>query len=161
MRMSAAMAISSPPPTQCPLIAAITSFGRVLQAQQHFVGVQAEVILERRVDAGQHLDVRASGEKLVARTGEHDDVNVVVHACFQDGLVELTVHFIGVGVGGRIEHLDHRDAAIGAVVDQLLRAFARCRLQCSSHVPNSFSQWLNLNLVRCRFLFLRLFLRVA
>src|SRR6185312_1779009 len=27
MRMSAAMAISSPPPTQCPLIAAITSFG--------------------------------------------------------------------------------------------------------------------------------------
>jgi hypothetical protein len=25
--------------------------GRVLQAQQHFIGVQAEVILKRRVDA--------------------------------------------------------------------------------------------------------------
>ena len=107
---------------------------RVLQAQQHFVGVQAEIIFERRIDAGEHLDVRARGEKLVARAGQHDDVDVVVHARLEDGLVELAVHFVGVGIGRGIAHLDHGDAAVGAVVDELLGGFAGCGLHCSCHV---------------------------
>ena len=80
--------------------------GRVLQAQQRLVRVQAEVVLEGRIDAGQHLDVRAGGEELVARARQHDHVDVVVHARRQDRIVQLPVHLVGVGVGGRIEHLD-------------------------------------------------------
>ena len=108
--------------------------GRVLQAQQHLVGVQAEVVLEGRIDAGQHLDVRARGEELVARAGQHDHVDVVVHARLEDGLIELAVHFVGVSIGRRIEHLDHGHAAVGAVVDQCLRGFAGGRLHCGCHV---------------------------
>ena len=102
---------------------------RVLQPQQCFVCVQAEVILERRIDRGQHLDVRASGEKLVAHAGEHDHVHIVIHARPEDGLVELAVHFVGVGVRRRIVHLDHGHAGVGAIVDELLGGFAGGRLR--------------------------------
>jgi hypothetical protein len=47
MRMSAAIATSKPPPTQWPLIAAITSFG-VCSNAKRFVGVQAEIVFESR-----------------------------------------------------------------------------------------------------------------
>ena len=46
IRMSAAMAISRPPPTVCPSSAAMHQLGRLLQAVQRLVGVQAEVVLE-------------------------------------------------------------------------------------------------------------------
>src|SRR5262249_43513080 len=79
-------------------------FGSVLKPQKHFIRVQAEVILEGRIDTGEHLDIRAGGEKLVSGTGQDDDVDVIVHTRFENGVVELTVHLVCVGVRGRIEH---------------------------------------------------------
>ena len=55
--------------------------------------------------------------------GEQDDVDVVVHARLEDGLVELAVHLVGVGVGRRIVHLDHGDTVFDAVVDEGLGGF--------------------------------------
>src|SRR6266516_1726538 len=83
--------------------------GRVLQAKQHFVGVEAEVILEGRIDAGQHLDIRAGREKLISRPGQQDDIDILIHAGFENGFIELSVHFIGVRIRRRIIHLDHPD----------------------------------------------------
>ena len=91
--------------------------GRVLEAQQRLVGVQAEEVLEAGRDGVQHADVRAGREEPVALAAQDDDVDVVVEAGLQDRLVELAVHRVGVGVGGRIVDLDDRDAVGGAVVD--------------------------------------------
>ena len=49
---------------------------------------------------------------------QHDDVDVVVEARLEDGLVELAHHLVGVGVRGRIGQLDHRHAFLDAVVDE-------------------------------------------
>src|SRR4029077_17951685 len=89
-------------------------------------------------DAGEHLDVCSCGEELVACTRQDDYVSVVVHASLEDRVVELAIHLIGVGVCGRIAHLDHGNSAIGTIVDQLLRGFSSCRLHCCSHVYVSF-----------------------
>ena len=85
--------------------------GRVLQAKQRLIRVQAKIILERRIDAGQHLDVRPGGKELIPRSRQHDHVRVIVHTRFKNRLIELAVHLIGVGVGRRIGHFDHRHAA--------------------------------------------------
>src|SRR6266566_2471312 len=108
--------------------------GRVLQAKQHLIGVQAEVILEGRIDAGQHLDIRAGGKKLISSAGEQDDIDIIVHASFEDGVIELAVHFIGIGIRWRIVHFDYPDAFIGTVIDELFRSLASCGLHCSRHV---------------------------
>ncbi len=113
-------------------------FGSVLQPQQGFVGVQTEVVLEGGIDAGQHLDIGAGGKKLVARAGEHDHVHVVVHARFENRLVQLPVHLVGVGIRRRIGQLDDGHAAIDAVVDQLFRSLAAGRLHCSCHGQTPF-----------------------
>ena len=93
--------------------------GRVLKPKQHLVGVQAEVILEGGINAGQHLDVRARREELVTRSREQDHVDIVIHASRQDGVVQLPVHLVSIGIGGRVRHLNDADAAVLAVVDQL------------------------------------------
>ena len=98
-------------------------FRRVLETQQGFIRMEAEVILERRVDARQHFDVCTRGEELIAYACEHDYIDVVIHAGFEDGFVELAVHLVGIGVGGRIVHFDDSNAAIGAVVDELFGGF--------------------------------------
>ena len=91
--------------------------GRVLEAQQRLVGVQAEEVLEAGRDGVEHADVRAGREEAVALAAQHDDVHVVVEAGLEDRLVELAVHRVGVGVGRRIVDLDDGDAVGGAVVD--------------------------------------------
>src|SRR5213080_688821 len=108
--------------------------GRVLQAKQHFVGVEAEVILEGRIDAGKHLNIRTSGKKLISRPGQQDDIHIIIHPSFENGVVELPVHFIGVRIRRRIVHLDHPDAFIGAVIDELFRSLAGCGLHCCRHI---------------------------
>src|SRR5690349_3442696 len=100
--------------------------------------MEAEVIFESRVHGGKHLDVGARGEELVARPGEQEHVNVIVHARPQDGILELPHHFIGIGVGRRVVHLDYRHARVGAVVDQLLGGFCAYRLDCGCHMRCSF-----------------------
>jgi hypothetical protein len=57
--------------------------------------------------------------------GQHDHVDIVVHARLEDRLVKLPVHLVGVGIGRRIVHLDHRHAGIGAIVDQVVSWFRR------------------------------------
>ena len=104
----------------CPFNAAMTSFGRVLEAEQRLVGVQAEEVLEAGRDGVQHPDVGAGREEPVALAAQDDDVHVVVEAGLQDGLVELPHHRVGVGVRRRVVHLDDRDAVGGAVVNDLL-----------------------------------------
>ena len=108
-------------------------FRRLLQAEQSFVGVQAEVVLECGIDAGQHLDICASGEKLLSRPGEHDHVRIVVHAGFEDCVIELAVHLIGVGIGRRIVQFDHGHAAIDTVVEQWSGGLLGHRLNCGCH----------------------------
>ena len=51
-------------------------------------------------------------EKFLARAGQHDDMNVVVHARREDGVVELPVHLIAVGIGRRIVQLDDGNARL-------------------------------------------------
>ena len=80
--------------------------------------MQAKVIFESRIDAGQHPDVRARRKKLVTGAGEQDDVNVVVHAGPQDGVIELAIHFVGVSIRRRIVDLDYGYPAIHAIVDE-------------------------------------------
>jgi hypothetical protein len=111
---------------------------RVLEAQQHFVGMETEIVFECGIDAGQHLDVCAGREKLIACAGQHDHVNVILHAGTQDCVIELPVHLVGVGVGGRIAHLDNCHTAFGAVIHKLLCSFASCRLHRGGHIYDSF-----------------------
>ena len=111
--------------------------GRMFESQQSFVSMQAKIVLERRINAGQHLDVRAGGEKLVASSGEHDDVNAVIHARLQDRVVQLPVHLVGVSVGRRIIHLDDGDSPSDAVVDQRFGRLAGTRLNCGCHIPKT------------------------
>src|SRR5205823_1007351 len=83
---------------------------RLLEAQQRLVRVQAEEVFESGGYLGQHLDVRAGGEELVACAAEHDHVHFVVHARAEDALIQFAVHFVGVGVCGRIVQLENRHA---------------------------------------------------
>ena len=108
-------------------------FGSVFESQQCFVGVQAKVVLEGRVDAGQHFYIRAGREELVAYASEDDHVDVVIHAGFEDGIVKLTVHLVGVGVSRRVVHLNHSNARISAVVNELFGGFSGGGLDSGSH----------------------------
>src|SRR5947209_10448155 len=92
--------------------------------------MEAEVILELQSDLRQHLDVRAGGEELVARAAQYDDVDVVVHASAEDALIQLAVHFVGIGVRGGIVQLEDRDTFFDSVVDQIsghLGSFVKLR----------------------------------
>ena len=73
--------------------------GRVLEAQERLVGVQAEEVLEAGRDGVQHADVGAGREEPVALAAQDDHVHVVVEAGLQDRVVELPVHGVRVGVG--------------------------------------------------------------
>jgi hypothetical protein len=99
--------------------------------------VQAEVILERRIHARQHLNVGAGREEFVARSGQQNDVNVIFHTRAKNRLVELAIHLVGISIGRRIAHLNDRYAAVFAVVDQLLGGFASRWLHCGCHFCNS------------------------
>ena len=102
---------------------------RLLEAVEGLVGVEAEVVLEARLRLLQHLDVGAGAEELVALALEHQDVDVVVEARSEHGLVELTHHLVGVGVGGRVVEGDVGDAVARLVADQgLVRSdgFSHC-----------------------------------
>ena len=99
--------------------------GRVLQTQQHFIGMQAEIIFKCRIDAGEHLDIGAGGKELVTRPGQQQHVHVIVHAGFQDALIELPVHFVGISIRRRIAKLDHGYAVFNTIVHQGL-GFSCC-----------------------------------
>ena len=75
---------------------------RLLQARQRLVGVEAEVVFEGRRHLRQHRDVGARAEELLARAGDDDDVDGLVHPRAQDGRVELLHHLVRVGVRGRV-----------------------------------------------------------
>ena len=60
--------------------------GRMLQAQQRLVRVQAERVLEGRRDRAEHRDVGARAKELLTFTSQDDDLDVLVHARAQDGL---------------------------------------------------------------------------
>ena len=57
---------------------------RLLEAVERLVGVQAEVVLELGIGVLEHADRRAGAEELLARAGEHDDVDGRVHARVED-----------------------------------------------------------------------------
>src|SRR6266481_1738294 len=127
IRMSAAMAISNPPPTQCPFRAAITS-----------LGVLTEVVLECRIDACLYFDIRARREKLVPCPGKHNHVYIVVHPRLENRLIQLPVHLVGISIRRRVAKFYHRHAGIDAVVDQLFGSLAACWLYCSRHAQTPF-----------------------
>ena len=114
--------------------------GRVLEAQERLVGVQAEEVLEPRRDGVQHPDVRAGGEEAVSLAAQDDHVHFVIEAGLQDGVVQLAHHRVRVGVGRRVVHLDDRDPVLGPVLDDgviELRArpvprFGLCRAHAES-----------------------------
>ena len=82
--------------------------GRLLQARERLVGVQAEHILELRRHLVEHADVRAGRKELLALAGEHDDFDVVIETRIENRFVELAHHLVRVGVRRRIVHLDER-----------------------------------------------------
>ncbi len=92
--------------------------GSIFQSQQCLISVQAEVVLECGIYLGEHLYVGASTEKLVARPGKDDDVNIVVHACLKNGVIQLPVHGIAVGVRRRIVQLDHCHSRLDPIFNQ-------------------------------------------
>src|SRR4051812_46077182 len=102
--------------------------GRVLQAQQRFVRVQAEIVLKSRIHAGQHADVCARAEE-VSCAGEYDHMHAVVHAGRKNSLVQLPVHLIAVSIGRRITQFNDSDSGIISIVDE-------------SSLPLSGGQWL-------------------
>ena len=98
--------------------------GRVLEPVEGLVRVEAEVVLEDRVDGLQHVDVGARAEELLARAAQHEDVHVLVESRLENGVVEVAHHLVGVGVRGRIDERDPGHAVLHAVVHQLgLRGF--------------------------------------
>src|SRR5215831_14535556 len=72
--------------------------GRVLEAQERLVGVQAEEVLEARRDGVEHPDVGAGREETVALAPQDDHVDVVVETRLQDRVVELPHKGVGVGI---------------------------------------------------------------
>ena len=84
--------------------------GRLLESVHRLVGVQAEVVLERRIGVLEHADVGAGAEELLAGADEHDHVDRGVHARRQYRVVELAHHLVRVGVGRRVVQLEHRHA---------------------------------------------------
>ena len=110
-------------------MAAITSLGVFSRRKQRLIGVQAEVVLECGIGLGQHLNVRARTKELLTGACQDDDVNIFVHARLKNGVVQLPVHRVAVGVGGRIVQLENGNSRVNSVVDQLAslnRAGERC-----------------------------------
>ena len=98
-------------------------FRRVLQTQQHFVGMKTKIVLEGWIDAVQHLDIRACREEFVARSREQDHVHIIVHARLENGVIQLPVHLVGVSVRRWIIHLNNSNAGIVTVINQSLLRF--------------------------------------
>jgi hypothetical protein len=105
---------------------------RLLEARQRLVGVQAEVVLEVRIDGLEHVDVRAGAEELLARARDQDDEDLRVEARLEDALVEVPHHLVRVGVRRRIVEREDGDAALLAKLDQLGRRGRR------RHRPSPF-----------------------
>src|SRR5215831_811132 len=99
--------------------------------------MQAEVILECWIDAGEHLDIRTRREELISGAGQHNHVDVIVHASLEDRVIELAIHLVGVRIRGRVEHLNNCYSAIRAVVDELLGGFCSRWLHCRGHENRS------------------------
>ena len=96
--------------------------------------MEAKIIFVDRINTGEHVDVRPGGEELVTGAGENHDVDIFVHACAQDSVVELPVHLVRVGVGGWIIDLEDGRAGVNTVADQgLLDCFFCCR-HCKSSI---------------------------
>jgi acyl carrier protein len=93
---------------------------RVLEAQEGLVGVQAEVVLEGRIDLAEHPDVGARAEELLAVARDDDRLHVVVEPRLEDRLVELAHHLVRVRVHRRIRESQRRDAATRLVGDQVV-----------------------------------------
>src|SRR5438093_6339066 len=93
--------------------------GSVLEAVEGLVGVEAEVVLERRIHGLEHVDVRAGAEKLLPRPPDHEHVDALLEARLEDGVVEIAHHLVGVGVGRWIRELESGDTVLDAVIDEL------------------------------------------
>src|SRR5687767_368285 len=83
---------------------------RLLQAVESLVGVQTEVILKRRRDIREHLDVGARAEKLLTLTRNHDHLNSVVYPRSENRAIELLHHLVAVGVRRWIVERNGRNA---------------------------------------------------
>ena len=105
--------------------------GGLLEPRQGLVGVKAEVVLEARTDAVEHLDGGTSREERGPVSGQDDAGHAVVKTSTDDGFVDVPHHTVRVGVGravvgtlkrctGRIGgQLNDGDAVLGhAVVDE-------------------------------------------
>ena len=90
---------------------------RLLEPQQRLIRVQTEEVFELRRHLGQHLDVRAGGEKLLARAAQQDDVHFVIHPSLQDAFVQLAIHFVGVCVRRGIVQFEDCNALFHPVID--------------------------------------------
>ena len=111
--------------------------GRLLQAVQRLVGMQAEVVLEVRVRVLEHVDVGAGAEELLAAPLEDEDVDLLVEARLQDREVELPHHLVGVGVGRRIVEGQIGDPLLDLVVNQSAHISGRFRSGWLSHILSS------------------------
>jgi hypothetical protein len=117
-----------------PLESGDDQLGRLLQAVQRLVGVQAEVVLEVRVGRLQHVDVGAGAEELVAFALQNDHVHVLVEPGLENAVVELTHHLVRIGIGRRVVEGDVGDPFSDLVVNQGALGRGRFRDSRLSHL---------------------------
>ena len=60
----------------------------------------------------------ARGKELLASSGQNDNVYVIVHPRLKDGVIELPVHVVTVGVCGRIAEFYDGYPGIGTLLFQ-------------------------------------------
>ena len=91
--------------------------GRLFQAAESLVGMEAEVVLPLTGDLAEHADVSASAEETVATSAQQDHLGPVVKAGFKDRFIESSHHLVGVAVGRRIVDGDRSHRSLEAAAD--------------------------------------------
>jgi len=105
MRMSAHIAISSPPPRQCPLIAQTTIFGVRSNLPMISFAWMTNGELVLAVGRREHLHVRAGREELLRRAAHDDGLDRGVEARLVDRERQVVKEGLVVRVGRRpVQH---------------------------------------------------------
>jgi hypothetical protein len=104
--------------------------GRLFEAAEGFIGVEAEIVFELGIGFRQHRDAGPSGEEFFASAADDDDVGAFVHAGLENGRIELEHHVVGVSVRRGVIEFKNSDA----VFDAVLYEFFRCDACGGSHI---------------------------
>ena len=77
-------------------------FGSLLQSRKSFVCVKAEVVLEARSHAVEHLNRSTCGEEGRTVSSEHNAGHIVIETSLDNCCINVAHHSVGVGVWGAV-----------------------------------------------------------